>query len=627
MRLADLYWLPDAADLTERMLHASRDPAPQWDELVRLANCRLDFVQTNRLDRALQRCRLDDSSARVLKLAVLSSSTVDHLLPGCRVAALRRNFYLRTFAGTYGMYLGDLQDEDSALREFNPDVLLCAFHAQHLIGNPDPALGAPEADALVAQAADRIVQVWRLIRQSFQGQIIQQTVLPVRHNIVGSNEHRLRSSAVSLVERLNARLLDLAEEQRVDILAVDRVVRDDGLRAWHDPGLWHRAKQEISPLAAPAYGDLVARLIAAQQGHSSKCLVLDLDNTLWGGVIGDDGLEGIKLGQGSALGEAYLDFQHYASDLGRRGVILAVCSKNDPQTARLPFERHPEMVIKSEQIACFIANWNDKAENLRSLAQQLNIGIDSLVFADDNPIERNLVRQELPSVAVPELPDGPEFYARCLADAGYFEALHITAEDQERSAHYQANLAREQLRTSQTDVRGYLESLHMELRWQPFARVGLQRIVQLINKTNQFNLTTRRYSESEVVAMMQDGCTLTLQLRLVDRFGDNGMIGVVIGKLQDESLRLDTWLMSCRILGRQVEEATLNVVVSEAQRLGAGYLIGEYLPTQKNGIVREHYRKLGFQLADETGDGATRWLLSVAEFAPRPTFVRQTRTS
>jgi FkbH-like protein len=627
MRLADLYWLPDAADLTERLRHASRDPAPQWDELVRLANLRLDFVQTNRLDRALQRCRIDDSSAPVLKLAVLSSSTVDHLLPGCRVAALRRNLYLRTFAGTYGMYLQDLQDDHSALHEFDPDVLLCAFHAQHLIGNPDPTLGAREAEALVNQAGDRLVQVWRLIRRRFQGQIIQQTVLPVCHNIVGSNEHRLRGSAASLVERLNARLRELADEERVDILGVDRVVRDDGLRAWHDPTLWHRAKQEISPVAAPAYGDLIARLVAAERGRSSKCLVLDLDNTLWGGVIGDDGLEGIKLGQGSALGEAYLEFQHYVSDLGRRGVILAVCSKNEPKNARLPFDRHPEMVLKWEQIACFVANWDDKAKNLRSIARQLNIGIDSLVFVDDNIFERNFVRHELPSVAVPELPDGPEFYARCLTDAGYFEALHITSEDQERGDRYQANLAREQSRSSQTDDRSYLESLDMELRWQPFDRVGMLRIVQLINKTNQFNLTTRRYSESEVDAMMQDGCTLTLQLRLVDRFGDNGMIGVVVGRLQGDSLRLDTWLMSCRVLGRQVEEATLNIVVSEAKRLGVSYLVGEYLPTQKNGIVREHYRKLGFQLDHETDEGASRWRLPVEEFVGRPTFVRQTRMS
>lgn len=627
MRLADLYWLPAAENIAERIRQLRADPTPRWSELVALANCRLDFVQTNQLDRALQRSRAEDGPIGRRKLALLSSSTVNHLLPGCRVAALRRNLYLQTFAGDYALYLAELQDEDSALHQFGPDVLLCAFHAQHLIGNPDAALSPREGDALLEQALDRITEVWRLIRKRFCGQVIQQTVLPVQTLLVGSNEHRLGGSGATLIERLNLRLRDLADEHGVDILALDRVARDDGLRAWHDPVLWHRAKQEISPVAAPGYGDLVARLIAAQQGRSAKCLVLDLDNTIWGGVIGDDGLEGIKLGQGSALGEAYVDFQQYASQLARRGVILAVCSKNDPEIARLPFGRHPEMVLKSEQIACFVANWSDKAQNVRNIAAQLNIGIDSLVFVDDNPFERNIVRRELPAVAVPELPEDPAHYACCLADAGYFEALHVTAEDLERSAHYRANLAREQLRASRTDVAGYLSNLHMELRWQPFDRIGLLRIVQLINKTNQFNLTTRRYTESEVANLMADTHALTLQLRLADRFGDNGIVGIVIGKPEGDSIRLDTWLMSCRVLGRQVEEETLNVVVEEAHRLGACKLIGEYRPTSKNLMVSEHYRKLGFELAEETEDGVSLWTMPVDGFSRRATFITQVRSA
>lgn len=626
MRLADLYWLPPTGNVAERIRQLRADPKLRWSDMVALANCRLDFVQTSQLDKVLQRWRAEDGPISRLKLAFLSSSTVDHLLPGCRVAALRRNLYLQTFVGDYAMYLAELQDEGSALHQYDPDVLLCTLHAQHLIGHPDPALAPPEAEALVDQALDRIVQVWRLIRQRFRGQVIQQTVLPVRNLLVGSNEHRLRGSGATLIERLNLRLRDLADEHDVDILALDRVVSDDGLRAWHDPVLWHKAKQEISPAAAPAYGDLVARLIAAQRGLSAKCLALDLDNTVWGGVIGDDGMEGIKLGQGSALGEAYVDFQQYASQLARRGVILAVCSKNDPETARLPFERHPEMVLKSEQIACFVANWSDKAENLRHIAAQLNIGIDSLVFVDDDPFERSIVRRELPSVSVPELPEDPARYARCLADAGYFEALHITSDDLERSARYRTNLAREQLRASQTDLRGYLSSLDMELRWRPFDRVGLLRIVQLINKTNQFNLTTRRYTESEVATLMADEHALTLQLRLADRFGDNGIIGIVIGKPEGDSMRIDAWLMSCRVLGRQVEEETLNVLVGEAQRLGASQLVGEYRPTDRNRMVREHYRKLGFELAQETQDGASLWTLAVGEFSPRATFIRRIRS-
>ena len=389
----------------------------------------------------------------------------------------------------------------------------------------------------------------------------------------------------------------------------------DGISEWHDEALWHRSKQEIHPRVSHVYGDHVARLLAAIRGRSFKCLVLDLDNTLWGGVIGDDGLAGIVIGQGSAVGEAHLSFQRYALELSRRGVILAVCSKNDESTALEVFDRHPEMLLCRKDIACFIANWDDKATNLRRIAERLNIGTNSLVFADDNPFERNLIRQELPEVAVPELPEDPSFYAACIAAAGYFESLSITTEDEERSQQYQANAQREQLREAVTDMEAYLAGLRMELRCSPFDQVGLPRIVQLINKTNQFNLTTRRYTEAEIQGLLRDGATLHLQLRLVDRFGDNGIIALIIGKLAaDKSLLLDTWLMSCRVLGRQVESATLNVIVDRARQMGAGALVGHYRPTAKNAMVKEHYAKLGFELSSDI-DGETTWRLDLDRFS------------
>jgi FkbH-like protein len=583
------------------------------------------------LDKALQRAVNGESANKdawgKIKLAVLSSSTVEHLLPSLRVAALRRNLQLETFVGDYGLYRQELQDDDSPLHKSKPDAVLFAFHAQHLIGTPDPGMSAADADVVVDAARESILSVWRLARRRFSGQIIQQTILPTFLPLVGSNEARLPGSGARLVERINAAIEDLASAEKVDVLSLQRAINTDGLGAWHDPGLWHRAKQEISPAAAPGFAELTLRLIGAQKGRSAKCLVLDLDNTLWGGVIGDDGLEGIKLGQGSALGEAYVAFQTYARDLSRRGVILAVCSKNDPENARAPFERHPDMVLKMGDIACFVANWNDKASNLRLIAEQLNIGIDSLVFVDDNPFERNIVRRELPMVAVPELPEDPAFYPMCIANAGYFEALQITAEDLERGGQYRANMARESLRASHTDLDGYLKSLNMELRWQPFDRVGLQRVVQLINKTNQFNLTTQRYTESDVLAIMATGeAAVTLQLRLVDQFGDNGIIGIVIGRLMGTNMHVDTWLMSCRVLGRQVEEATMNLLAEESRRKGASAIIGEYRATKKNSMVREHYRKLGFEPLPGGDEGVTRWRLTLTEFRPFFTFIKTVRS-
>jgi FkbH-like protein len=269
-----------------------------------------------------------------------------------------------------------------------------------------------------------------------------------------------------------------------------------------------------------------------------------------------------------------------------------------------------------------VANWSDKAHNIRTIAEELNIGLDSLVFVDDNPFERNLVREQLPMVAVPEVSDDPADYPRTLADAGYFESLAITDEDRARSGQYQSNREREQLKTSATDLPAFLRGLEMQLVYKRFDQLGLQRTVQLINKTNQFNLTTRRYTEDDVLAVMRDNRSFGLQLRLVDRFGDNGIISIVIGKMQDEdNLLLDTWLMSCRVLGRQVEPATLNLVAGEARRLGAKRLIGEYIPTRKNGMVKDHFARLGFTTVSTDADGGNRNSLELAGFVPAETFI------
>ncbi len=553
---------------------------------------------------------------------MLGSSTLGHLLPAIRVGALRRGLWVTTHEGDYGQYLQELADAGSALHAFQPDAVLFAFDAAHLLRGASAGLEADQADALLEATLAQLRECWRQARAAFRCHVLQQTVLPVFPALLGSNEHRLPGSPQRLLARLNAALRSEADAEGIDLLALDDRVTRDGLTAWHDPVLWHRAKQEVSPAASPIYGELVARLLAAKQGRSRKCLVLDLDNTLWGGVIGDDGLEGIVLGQGSALGEAFLAVQQYAREQARRGVILAVCSKNDEDNALAPFDQHPEMALKRQDIACFAANWQDKAANIRAIAKQLNIGLDSLVFLDDNPFERNLVRGELPMVAVPEVPDDPALVPSCLADAGYFEGLAVTEEDRTRAGQYQANLARDALAAEAADLPSYLRGLQMQLIVRPFDRIGLARTVQLINKTNQFNLTTRRYTEDEVLAVMSDPRAYGLQLRLLDRFGDNGIIAIVIGRMtSDDEALIDTWLMSCRVLGRGVEEATLNLVAAAAKRLRAKRLVGEYRPTAKNGMVREHYQKLGFTALQHHDDGRRIDVLDLEAHVPSATFI------
>jgi FkbH-like protein len=618
-----LAWLPPATDWRPALRSISTK-TPDWlDKLTALANHNLDFIRINALDTVLKAgWAISPPQLKQVRLAILGSSTLVHLFPAIRIAALRREFLVSIYEADYGQYWQELSEKSSGLYRFNPSHVLFAFDSPHLAAGVNATMTQQEANAALEEVQGRIRECWRLARASFRCLVIHQTPLPVHTIVLGNNEHRLPGSKAAFIARLNHALRPMADEAGVDLLALDERAARDGLAAWHDPGLWHRAKQEVSPAAAPMYGDLVARIVAAKQGKSYKCLVLDLDNTLWGGVIGDDGLEGIVLGQGSALGEAFVAFQEYCRELSRRGIILAVCSKNDEANALEPFDKHPEMVLKRGDIACFVANWSDKAANIRAIAQELNIGLDSLVFVDDNPFERSLVRQELPMVAVPEVGDDPVSYARTLADAGYFEGLAVTQEDRERGGQYQGNRLREALRSSATDLPAYLRGLEMQMVWRRFDQVGLSRTVQLINKTNQFNLTTRRYTEDDVLGVMRDNRAFGLQLRLLDRFGDNGIISIVIGRMrEDDDLLIDTWLMSCRVLGRQVEPTTLNLVAEQARRLGARRLVGEYVPTKKNAMVRDHYAKLGFAVEHTAEDGASRAVLDLACFQAAETFI------
>jgi FkbH-like protein len=626
--MTELHWLPEIPDWRARLRRIATGPGTVWENAVALAGARINFVLTNALDETLRRLLTrppDGLATKPVRLAVLGSSTLTHLLPTIRVAGLRRSIWIDTYENEYGQYRQELSDLASPLHEFGPNAVLLALDAHDLTAGVTAAMDPDDAEAALTEVAERIRSIWREVRATLGCPILHQAALPVHLPLLGNNEHRLAGSRATFLSRLNSRLRTMAEEEGVDVLAVDDRAAQDGLRAWHDPGLWHRAKQEVSLAAAPMYGDLVGRWVAAKQGRSFKCLVLDLDNTVWGGVIGDDGMEGIVLGQGSPLGEAYVAFQDYARELSRRGVILAVCSKNDAANALEPFEKHPDMVLRRGDIASFIANWSDKAANIRAIAEELNIGLDSLVFIDDNPFERNLVRQELPMVAVPEVSDDPTAYPIALADAGYFEGLAVTDEDRERTSQYQGNKARDALKASATDLPGYLRGLEMRLITKSFDRVGLQRIVQLINKSNQFNLTTRRYTDEDVIAVMANPDAFGLQLRLLDRFGDNGVIAIVIGRLQpNKDLLIDTWLMSCRVLGRQVEPTTLNLIAREAGNLGARRLVGEYIPTRKNGMVKDHYAKLGFTVRERDPSGGNRAVLDLATFTPAETFIHVT---
>ncbi|BCM86211.1 HAD-IIIC family phosphatase [Methylobacterium indicum] len=605
---ADLSWLPPPpADFAARLGAAEALPdRAAWDALAGLARTRLDPARTTRLDRALQRRFPEASPAGPpTRLALLGSSTLSHLAAGIRVGALRRDLRVTVHEGAYGRF--DREIDGEALRALRPDTVLLALDADALLG-PTGDIGA---------ALDRLRSLWARARAAHGCTIIQQTLLPAAIPLMGGNEHRMPGSLAARTQRLNAALRDAAAEEGVDLLALDDAVARHGLDAWHDPALWLRARQAVTPAAAPLYGDLVARLLGARLGRSAKALVLDLDDTVWGGTIGEDGLAGLVVGQGSASGESFLALQAYARDLSRRGIVLAVCSKNDPDIARRPFLEHPDMLLRLSDFGAFAASWDDKATNLRRIAAALRLGLDALVFVDDNPFERALVREHLPMVAVPEVPDEPALVARCLADAGYFEAVALTAEDRGRAQAYARDRARrEDAGERATDLAGMLAGLGMRLTWRSFDAVGLPRIVQLVNKTNQFNLTTRRMREAEAAALISDPAVLTLQLRLADRLADHGMIAVATGRLAGDDLVIETWLMSCRVLGRRVEEGILAILAAQAVRSGARRLVGLYRPSRRNGMVADLYPRLGFAPAAPDSDGVERWVLDLATYAP-----------
>ena len=616
-----LDWLPPCATFRE-LLRDLRDQrgAAAWRAGVGLAKHDLDFVQTNSLDQTLRVALGEDAThgaPEALRLAILSSSTTSHLHAGLRVAALRRGIRLVIYECDFGQYRQELVDSDSALHRFRPDSVLLSFDARHISASIHARVDHAHVAERLDAAIESLAGLWRIVQDELRSTVLQQTVLPVLPDLLGSNESRLPGSAANFVDDVNHRLRDKAASACVDLVSVDRASRLDGLDGWHDAGMWHRAKQDIALGAAPLYGDLVLRVLAAARGGSAKALVLDLDNTVWGGTIADDGIEGILLGQGTAAGEAFTSLQSYASELEARGVLLAVCSKNDDAAARYAFETHPEMVLKHAQIVSFVANWQDKAGNLRRIAEELNIGLDALVFLDDSPAERLLIRQALPMVSVPETPDDPAQVVRCLSRAGYFEATMLTSDDRMRGKLYERNRARTEAAAGATDIEGYLASLDMRLQWSFFDALNLGRSVQLINKTNQFNLTTRRYTQASAAAIIDDPDAIGIALRLIDRFGDNGIIGIVIAHREGSDLNLDTWLMSCRVLGRRVEQATLQILASQARSRGVRSLRGEYIPSPKNGMVRDHYPKLGFEPCGSGDDGSMRYTLDL-NAAPAP---------
>lgn len=617
-----LDWLPRPETLNARLRALAIASAPSLDNTVALARCDLDFLQTGALERvclSAMRGGLMEAPGPDVRLAVLGSATTAHLEAGIRIAGLRRRLMVEVRHGGPGRYWQDIFGEAVAVDDLRPTAVLLSLDPWHLTAGLPQKATEQQRRVVLSETMDRIRRCWDGFRARFGCQILHQMPLPVLESDLGGNDHRLPGSRAELLRRLASELRDRADEHGVDLLSLDLRAAQDGCDRWHDRVLWLRARQEISPRAAPIYGDLVMRLIAARMGRSAKCLVLDLDNTLWGGEVGECGVEGIALGQGSAQGEAFVAMQRYALALNARGVVLAVCSKNAPAAARGPFQSHPEMLLRLDHIAVFKAGWGPKPEAIQTIADELGLGTDALVFVDDSAFERGLVRAALPEVAVPELPDEPAHVPRRLADAGYFEALSITPEDRSRADDYLANRDRGALKRSLPDLDSYLRELGMKLEWSPFNAADIPRLAQLSGRTNQFNLTGRRYDIDRLRLLADDPCIETFQFRLRDRFGDNGLIALaVVRREARRRLVIDNLQMSCRVLGRRVEEAILSVLAERAHRLSQEAIIGDCVPGARNGLVQDLYPRLGFTETGNSREDARRYILMLERYeAPK----------
>jgi FkbH-like protein len=580
--------------------------ACQWALLV--VDSGDDYTSWQRSWSLFQRCapKANSKCARTVNLAILGSYTVGPFSQMLCLAANRLGIRVALYESQYGQYEQELINPQSGLYAFRPDVVVLAVHERdlHLPAHSD----RPEED--VAKEITRWTRLWQLLAERCGARMIQHNFAQCADVSTGHLATRLPGSRYMMTYAVNEQLGKAAGD-RVSIVDCERLSSLVGKAHWHDPRYWNLSKHAVALQYTPLLARHTAAVIAASLGLSRKCLVLDLDNTLWGGVIGEDGLGGIRLGNG-VEGEAFVAFQEYILELKNKGVILAVCSKNNYADAIQPFEEHPDMRLRLKDIALFVANWDSKPDNLRYIAKTLRLGLDSLVFVDDNPVECAHVRQSVPEVDVIALPEDPSYYCRALSQYLLLETNSFTAEDVQRTDQYRAEVQTRELEASAASLDEFYAGLQMRAHVTAFQKDQLPRIVQLIGKTNQFNLTTRRYGMSQVERFIQDPHCLHLALRLRDRYADHGLVSLIIARRQGDLLDIDTWLMSCRVIGRTVEAALLGELSRKAQQLGCKTIRGTYIRTQKNAMAADAYLKLGFRRI-QSEEGTELWVYDLEQ--------------
>lgn len=559
----------------------------------------------------------EDTQRTPVRIAVLGGSTTHDIISMLELFLLQNGIAPTFWESEYNRYWQDAMFDNPDLTAFQPDVIFIHTSRRNITEAPLP-LSAKEEEIQEAleRQTESFTQMWDHLREKYACPIIQNNMDLPSTRLLGNRDSWDHHGMVWFTQALNSRFADYAQNHK-DFYLHDLCYLSAayGLDAWEDDTYWYLYKYAMALEAIPEFSYSLSRIILSLYGKNKKVLALDLDNTLWGGVIGDDGQEGISIGQETAEAERYYAVQTYCKAQKQLGVLLTICSKNDPENASLGLA-HPDSVLKEDDFVSIHANWEPKDQNLHEMAEELSLLPDSFVFVDDNPAERAIVEAQVPGVTVPEF-DTPEECIRVLDRAGYFEATNLSAADADRTAQYQANAKRAQLQKTYTNYTDYLLSLQMEADIHDFDPVALPRIVQLTNKSNQFNLTTRRYTQSEMEVLAKDPTRVRLYGRLRDKFGDNGIVSVVMGQLQGDAVHIELWLMSCRVLKRDMELAMLDALVEEAKKRGAKKLIGYYYKTAKNAMVKDLYASFGFQNVQTAQNGDSIWALEIDTYTQK----------
>lgn len=561
--------------------------------------------------RVIRRSLLEGKMRMTKRIAILGGSTTAEIRDMLELFLLYHGIRPEFYESAYNRYYEDAMFGSPELQKFRPDLIYVFTSSVNLSRSPAPGDSEETVRNLVAAEFSRFDGLWDSIASAYSCPIIQNNFELPHYRVHGNFDSWDMRGRTHFTLELNRRFAEAARERKnLYLHDLNYLSAWYGLERWHDRAFWYSYKYAMNYGAIPFVAHSVASMIRAIYGGSKKCLMLDLDNTLWGGVIADDGVGGIRLGKETPEGEAYTEFQQYIKELGARGVILAVCSKNDDDVARSGFS-HPDSVLKIEDFASFKANWQPKNENVLNILRAINIGEDAVVFLDDNPVEREIVQSQVPDVEAPDIGEDVARYIHVLGKGGYFEIVALSKDDLERNSFYKSDTVRREAAGQFQSYEAFLQSLEMTAEIEPFGEIYLDRIAQLTNKTNQFNLTTKRYTRAELAKIAEDRNYLTLYGRLADRFGDSGIVSVIVGRLSGEDLHIELWLMSCRVLKRGMEMAMLDRLVEMASGRGVKKLHGYYFRTAKNNLVSKLYEELGFTKINENDDNC-RWALDIA---------------